>query len=131
MPIRRDLHQDDARSWDAATAAHESHKPGQAAFPKDGGATLFAEERALLGDVRGQRVLHTLCKGGAPTPSIAALGASVTGVDISEVAIATARKLAEASGVAGTFAGIYHPRWQHVRPYFGGGAPDTGLGVGG
>jgi SAM-dependent methyltransferase len=64
---------------------------------------LFAEDIALLGEVRGQSVLHLQCNAGQDTLSIAQLGATVTGVDWSDHAIAFARQLSMDSGIAATF----------------------------
>lgn len=52
-------------------------------------------ELDLLGDIKGKRVLHLQCHFGQDTISLARMGASVTGVDFSEQAIGTARKLAD------------------------------------
>jgi hypothetical protein len=52
------------RSWNAAAPAHHSHRPGQAAFLRAGGLTLFPEELGLLGDVAGHRLRHLLCNAG-------------------------------------------------------------------
>jgi SAM-dependent methyltransferase len=101
MPI--DPHEQNRKSWNHATSAHETHKSGQAVFLRGGGTTLFPEELALLGDVRGKRVVHLQCNAGPDTLSIAALGAEVTGVDISDTAIAAATKLSRDSGIAATF----------------------------
>ena len=101
--MSHELHEQNRKSWNHATRAHETHKAGQAAFLRGGGTTLFPEEIALLGDVRDQRVVHLQCNAGPDTLSIAALGAQVTGVDISDTAIDAARRLADASGIAGTF----------------------------
>ena len=90
-------------SWNAATLAHNSHKRDQAAFLRAGGSTLFADELALLGDLGGKRLLHTLCNAGQDTLSLAALGANVTGIDMSDEAIAFATSLSRDSGIAGTF----------------------------
>jgi SAM-dependent methyltransferase len=98
-----DLHEQNRKSWNHATRAHETHKGGQAAFLREGGTTLFPEELALLGDVRGKRVVHLQCNAGPDTLSIAALGADVTGVDISDTAIEAARRLSRESGIPGTF----------------------------
>ena len=49
--MRRDLHEANRLSWNAATVAHNSHKGDQAAFFRSGGSTLFPEELDLLGDV--------------------------------------------------------------------------------
>lgn len=90
-------------SWNVATRAHDAHKQNQAEFLRNGGSTLFPEELELLGDVRGRRLLHTLCNAGQDTLSLAALGAEVVGVDLSDVPIALARELSQASGIPGTF----------------------------
>jgi SAM-dependent methyltransferase len=103
MPARSDLHEANRRSWNAATAAHNSHKEGQAAFLRSGGTTLFPEEIALLGQVRGGSVLHLMCNAGPDTLSIAGLGARVTGVDISDEAIRYAKHLSLESGIAADF----------------------------
>lgn len=101
--IRADLHEANRRSWNAATRAHQTHKDGQAAFLRSGGTTLFPEEIDLVGEVRGQRLLHLCCNAGPDTLSWAARGATVTGVDISDTAIAEAELLSRESGLAGTF----------------------------
>ena len=101
--IRPELHETNRLSWNAATVVHNSHKPDQAGFLRGGGSTLFDEEIALLGEVQGQELLHLLCNSGQDTLGIAALGASVTGVDISDEAIAFARRLSEESGVHADF----------------------------
>jgi SAM-dependent methyltransferase len=90
-------------SWNVATRAHNSHKKDQAKFFGEGGNKLYPEEIALLGDVRGKKVLHLQCNAGQDTLSIANMGGIVTGVDISDEAIDFARKLSADSGVPGTF----------------------------
>jgi SAM-dependent methyltransferase len=102
--MRKDLHEQNRRSWNHATVAHNSHKGDQAAFLRGGGTTLDGEERELLGDVRGLRVVHLLCNSGQDSLSIAALGAAdVIGVDISDEAIAFASRLSAESGIAARF----------------------------
>ncbi|MES2612998.1 MAG: class I SAM-dependent methyltransferase [Pseudomonadota bacterium] len=97
------LHEANRLSWNAATRAHNRHKGDQAAFFRAGGSPLFPEEVALLGDVQGQSVLHLQCNAGQDSLGLARLGARVTGVDISDEAIAFARTLSEASGMAAEF----------------------------
>lgn len=100
----KNLHEANRQSWNAATAAHNSHKGDQAAFLRSGGSTLFDDEIALLGDVEGKTLLHLQCNAGQDTLSIASqLGAIVSGVDISDEAIAFAQKLSEDSGIPGQF----------------------------
>jgi SAM-dependent methyltransferase len=53
--------------------------------------------------VRGSRVLHLLCNAGPDTLSIAARGARVTGVDISDEAIRYAKQLSQESGIVADF----------------------------
>lgn len=101
--LAREKHEDNRRSWNSATKAHNSHKGDQAAFLRGGGSTLFPEELALLGDVSGARLVHLQCNSGQDTLSLAALGADVTGVDISDEAVEFATRLAAESGIAGRF----------------------------
>jgi SAM-dependent methyltransferase len=101
--LARELHEDNRRSWNSATRAHNSHKGDQAAFLRSGGTTLFPEETALLGDIAGSRLVHLQCNAGQDTLSLAALGADATGVDISDEAISFATALSADSGIPATF----------------------------
>jgi SAM-dependent methyltransferase len=103
MAIDRDAHEQNRKSWNAITPVHNSHKRDQAAFLREGGSTLFPDEIELAGDVTGRRLLHLQCNCGQDTLSFAQLGASVTGVDISDSAIETARKLSVDAGIPATF----------------------------
>jgi SAM-dependent methyltransferase len=98
------------RSWNAVVPAHESHHVDQAAFFRGGGSTLFAEEQALLGDLAGRTLAHLMCNTGQDSLSLARLGAIVTGVDLSDSAIASARELAAATQIPATFvrADVYN-----------------------
>ncbi len=96
-------HETNRLSWNAATVAHNSHKGDQATFLRGGGSTLFPEEIELLGPLEGRTLLHLQCNSGQDTLSLVALGARVTGVDISDEAVAFARRLAEESGIPGEF----------------------------
>lgn len=92
------------RSWNRATANHNAHKGDQAAFLRDGGSTLFAEEIELLGELRGKRVVHVQCNSGQDSLCIARLGAEeVVGVDFSDEAIGFARRLSAESGIPARF----------------------------
>jgi 2-polyprenyl-3-methyl-5-hydroxy-6-metoxy-1,4-benzoquinol methylase len=101
--MRKELHQANRLSWNAATAAHNSHKGDQAAFLRAGGGTLFPEEVELLGDVAGRSLAHLQCNAGQDTLSLARLGANATGVDISDEAIGFARRLSDESGIPAAF----------------------------
>lgn len=95
----RDVREQNRRSWNAVVAAHESHRGDLAGFLKGGGTTLFPEERRLLGDVEDKTLAHLLCNSGGDSLSLALLGATVTGVDISDGAIASARELSSETGI--------------------------------
>lgn len=95
----RDVREQNRRSWNAVVAAHESHRGDLARFLKGGGTTLFPEERRLLGDVEDKTLAHLLCNSGGDSLSLALLGATVTGVDISDGAIASARELSSETGI--------------------------------
>lgn len=102
MP-RKELHEDNRQSWNAATVVHNSHKIDQARFLREGGTTLFDTELALLGDIAGKSLVHLQCNSGQDTLCLARLGAIVTGVDISDEAIAFARQLSADTGIPATF----------------------------
>lgn len=60
-------------------------------------------ELSLLGDVRGKKILHLQCHFGQDTLSLARMGAQVTGVDISDRAIAAAEQLAQKMNLEARF----------------------------
>ncbi|GAB3941589.1 hypothetical protein GCM10029976_061150 [Kribbella albertanoniae] len=98
----RDITAANRISWNAI---HDD-RPGQpAAFFTAGGSTLGADEIAAAGEVSGHRLLHLACSCGDEALSWATLGASVTGVDISEVAIDLACAKSAHSGIQSTSAG--------------------------
>jgi len=88
------------QSWNRIHA----DRPGRPAeFFASGGSTLEALEIDLAGDICGRRVLQLACSCGDEVLSWANLGAEVTGVDISEVAIDLARTKAAAAGITADF----------------------------
>jgi SAM-dependent methyltransferase len=101
--MRKDLHEENRLSWNAATVAHNSHKGDQAAFFRNGGNKLYPEERELLGDIKGLAVVHLQCNAGQDTLSLAQMGAIATGVDISDTAIDFARQLSQDAAIPATF----------------------------
>ena len=125
----REAHEQNRRSWNLVIPAHDSHKRDQAAFLRAGGHTLFPDELDLLGvdigtwpenhvpadmsretaPLAGLDLLHLQCNVGQDTLSLARLGARVTGVDISDEAIARATALAAAADLPAQFirADIY------------------------
>jgi predicted PhzF superfamily epimerase YddE/YHI9/SAM-dependent methyltransferase len=101
--LRRDLHEANRRSWNLATVAHNQRKRDQAEWLRAGGELLFPEELELLGDLAGKRLVHLQCNSGQDSLCLARRGAIVTGVDISDEAVAFARKLSADSGIAASF----------------------------
>jgi SAM-dependent methyltransferase len=102
--MRKDLHEENRLSWNAATVAHNSQKRDQARFLRDEESRLHPEDRHLLGDLRGKSVVHLQCNSGQDTFAIQKLGAkSVLGIDISDEAVAFARQLSSDSGIPAEF----------------------------
>ena len=101
--LRPELHEANRRSWNLATVAHNERKRDQAAFLRAGGELLFPEELELLGDLAGKRLVHLQCNSGQDSLCVARRGATVTGVDISDEAVAFARKLSADSGIPAQF----------------------------
>lgn len=109
----REFRDQNRRSWNMVVPVHDSHRAAQEVFFRDGGLTLFSEERELLGDIRGKTIAHLMCNAGQDTLSLMRLGATVTGVDISDAAIAIARKLAAETGLCATFERMDVYDWLH------------------
>ena len=101
---RRDLREQNRLSWNAVVGAHDSHRGDVAAFLREGGSTLFPEELQLLGDIKGKTLAHLQCNHGGDSLSLVLLGATVTGVDISDEAIFAARNLSSDTGISADFA---------------------------
>jgi len=101
--LRRHLHEDNRRSWNAATRAHDSHKAGQAEYLRGGGSTLFAEEIELVGEVRGQRLPHLFCNAGPDPLAFPAPCALSPGVHIPARATRCPTRPPPGSGIAATF----------------------------
>ncbi len=70
---------------------------------KRGGVRLRDYEIEEVGPVEGKTLLHLQCHFGLDTLSWARLGATVTGLDFSEAAIAAARELAAEVGIPAIF----------------------------
>jgi SAM-dependent methyltransferase len=99
----RDLREQNRVSWNAVVGALESHRGDLSRYLREGGSTLFREERDLLGELKGRYLVHLQCNSGGDTVSLARLGAAVTGVDISDEAVSSAQDLARKTGVRITF----------------------------
>ena len=70
---------------------------------KQGKTSLNKIELDLLGDIKGKSVLHLQCHFGQDSLSLARMGAKVIGVDLSDAAIETARKLNTELGLDAEF----------------------------
>jgi SAM-dependent methyltransferase len=68
-----------------------------------GNSSLNDIELSLLGDVKGKTVLHLQCHFGQDTISLSRLGAKVTGVDLSDIAIDKAKQIAKDTDSNATF----------------------------
>ncbi len=120
--MQQGAHEQNRRSWNLVIPAHDSHKRDQARFLREGGSTLYPDELELLGlppswpgehvfkdmapetgPLAGLDLVHLQCNVGQDSLSLARLGARVTGVDISDEAIARAQALSAASGLPARF----------------------------
>lgn len=90
-------------SWNARVEPHiNSEFYDNEQFLK-GQNSLKSIELALLGDIKGKSILHLQCHFGQDTISMARIGASTTGVDISDKATAAAAKFAQVTGADAQF----------------------------
>ncbi|MBF7092490.1 class I SAM-dependent methyltransferase [Flavobacterium sp. ALJ2] len=90
-------------SWNSRVESHlKSDFYDLKGFLK-GNTSLNSIELELLGDVKGKSILHLQCHFGQDTISLARLGATVTGVDLSDKAIDGANKLAKEVNVEASF----------------------------
>lgn len=81
--------------WNLRTPVHTASTFYDLEGWKAGKTSLQAIELEEMGDVHGLRLLHLQCHFGQDTLSWARLGAQVIGCDLSDVAIACARQLAQ------------------------------------
>lgn len=91
------------KSWNKRVEPHsKSDFYNNSAFLK-GETSLKEIELALLPDVKGKSILHLQCHFGQDSISLARMGASVTGVDLSDKAIEKANHLAEETNANARF----------------------------
>ena len=96
--------EENRRMWDAWTPHHVTSSLYDIEGFKAGGETLDAVELDGVGDVTGKSLLHLQCHFGLDTLSwVRHCAAPVVGVDFSQVAIDTARGLADELGVDARF----------------------------
>ncbi|BDD03849.1 class I SAM-dependent methyltransferase [Aureibacter tunicatorum] len=82
------------RSWNNKTEVHLKSDFYDLDSFKQGRSSLNSIELELLGDIKGKSILHLQCHFGQDTISLSRMGANVTGVDLSDKAIAAAKSLA-------------------------------------
>ena len=89
--------------WDNKTPVHVASEMYDVANFKKGKTSLNTIELEGLGDVAGKSMLHLQCHFGLDSLSWTRLGAKVTGVDLSPVAIQTAKDLNAELGLDAEF----------------------------
>jgi 2-polyprenyl-3-methyl-5-hydroxy-6-metoxy-1,4-benzoquinol methylase len=84
-----------------------------------GETSLKEIEIGLLGDITGKSILHLQCHFGQDSLSLARMGAQVTGLDISDIAIEKAKILATQMGLPANFicSDVYSAK-QHIYEKF-------------
>lgn len=83
------------RLWNERTKTHLNSRFYDMQSFKQGESSLKEIELDLLGDINGKSLLHLQCHFGQDTLSLARMGASVTGVDLSDEAVAEAGRISE------------------------------------
>ncbi len=99
----KDYAQINKKWWDEVTPIHLNSELYDLAGFKKGKSSLTCIEKEELGNVRGKSLLHLMCHFGMDTLSWARKGAVVTGVDMSDKSIKTARKLGRDLHLPATF----------------------------
>lgn len=89
--------------WNQKTPIHIESKFYNMKGFLSGETSLKTIELALLGNIKGKSILHLQCHFGQDTLSLARMGAEVTGLDISDIAIDEARKLNNLLGLDAKF----------------------------
>lgn len=98
-----DDHEKNRIAWNEMATVHFRHPGYRVKEFLAGESTLHPIELNELGDVEGKSLLHLFCQFGLDTLSWARMGATVTGVDISDQSIEYANQLVKQSGIAGRF----------------------------
>ncbi|MCL1127043.1 class I SAM-dependent methyltransferase [Shewanella surugensis] len=91
------------QAWDNRTRLHVKSDFYDVAGFLNGNSSLNPMELEALGDVNNQSLLHLQCHFGLDTLSWARLGANVTGIDLSPVAIEQAKQLAAQTNLNAAF----------------------------
>ena len=91
------------RNWNERTPIHAASEMYDIEGFKAGRMTLTDIEIDEIGPIKGKSLLHLQCHFGLDTMSWARLGATVTGVDLSDASIVLARELNEELGLDARF----------------------------
>lgn len=91
------------KAWNQKTEAHLASAFYDRKGIVQGKSSLHSIELSLLGDVKGKTILHLQCHFGLDTISLARMGAEVTGVDLSDAAIAQAEQITRETGTNARF----------------------------
>lgn len=90
-------------SWNRRTEYHVKSEFYDMDNFLNGNSSLNPFELALLGDLNGKLVLHLQCHFGQDSISLSRMGANVVGVDLSDKAIDTAKKIASQTNSSAQF----------------------------
>ncbi|MCF8277656.1 MAG: class I SAM-dependent methyltransferase [Flavobacteriales bacterium] len=101
--MKHDYQTTNRDAWNKRVSAHLSSEFYELEAWKAGKSSLNDIELDLLGDVQGKSILHLQCHFGQDSLSLARMGANVVGVDLSDEAIAAAKKLNEELGLNAEF----------------------------
>lgn len=99
MKVHQAAFEANRKAWNERTRLHVGSKFYDVEGFVTGRNSLTPIELELAAEVEGKELLHLQCHFGQDTLSFARLGARVTGLDISDEAIAEARKLTERCGL--------------------------------
>lgn len=91
------------KAWNSQTAVHINSEFYDIPGFKSGKSALNSIELDLLGNISGKKILHLQCHFGLDTLSLARMGATVTGVDLSDKAIEKAEELSESLTIPASF----------------------------
>ena len=91
------------QSWNTKTEVHLQSEFYDLEGFMNGKTSLNEIELNLLGNINGKTILHLQCHFGQDTISLSRLGATVTGVDLSDKAIESAKQIAAKTGSTATF----------------------------
>ncbi|MBI4510741.1 MAG: class I SAM-dependent methyltransferase [Deltaproteobacteria bacterium] len=101
------MHEANRSAWNEGALRYKEELEATIAFLRGGGANLSPPERDILGPLRGQVgvAVHLQCASGKDSLSLLNFGVAreVIGVDISDVHVENARKLAQALGAPARF----------------------------